>query len=76
MEQTQQEQQTSRQLEPHQQRVVEEKQQNDERLAKLTAFLDGPVFVRLDGAERARLTRQRRIMEELSEVLGERIAAF
>lgn len=76
MEQTQYEQQASRQLEPHQQRVVEEKQQNDERLTKLIAFNEGPVFARMDQADRQLMLRQQAVMTELSEILGQRIARF
>jgi hypothetical protein len=64
-------------LAPHQQRIVDEKAQNDERLSKLVDFIKtNPVFDKLPDAERLRLTRQHRIMDELSNVLGERIAAF
>ena len=66
-------------LQPHQQRVVEEKRELDERLAKLVAFIENnPTFnsTVLIEAERNRLRRQRVKMEELSQILGERIAAF
>lgn len=66
-------------LQPHQQRVVEEKCELDERLAKLVDFIENnPTFTSkvLIDAERDRLRRQRGKMEELSAILGERIAAF
>lgn len=65
-------------LQPHQQRVVEEKKENDDRLVKLVAFIESnPAFnTVLIEAERNRLRRQRKIMEDLSAVLGERISAF
>lgn len=66
-------------LQPHQQRVVEEKRELDERLAKLVDFIENnPTFKStvLIEAERNRLRRQRTKMEELSQILGERIAAF
>lgn len=71
--------QAANKLEPHQQRVVEEKAQNDERLSKLNDFIENnPVFLSkvLIDAERLRLIRQRDLMTQLSQVLGERIAAF
>ena len=66
-------------LQPHQQRVVEEKRELDERLAKLVDFIENnPTFnsTVLIEAKRNRLHRQRVKMEELSQILGERIAAF
>ncbi len=64
------------QLEPHQQRVIDEKEQLDTKIAALGVFLDGTIFPTLDVGERIRLTRQFDIMQEYSKVLGERIAAF
>lgn len=69
------------QLQPHQQRVVDEKAQNDDRLAKLAAFIDTfdkgfSMFASLPEPERMRLYAQHRVMKELSAILGERIAAF
>lgn len=62
---------------PHQQRVVDEKADNDERMAKLGAFMDSnPLFGKLDEAEQKRMARQHSLMFQLSIVLGERIAAF
>lgn len=63
-------------LAPHQQRVVEEKQQLDERLSKLTAFLESPACNVVDANEVFRLNQQHLHMERYSTVLGERIAAF
>jgi hypothetical protein len=67
-------------MEPYQQRVVDEKAQNDDRLEKLGAFIDGKgntsVFGELPEDEQERLVRQRSCMAELSGILGERIAAF
>lgn len=66
-----------KQYQPHQQRVVDEKAENDGRLEKLKAFIESnPTFETLPGAEQVRLCRQARIMRELSDVLGERIAEF
>lgn len=62
---------------PHQQRVVDEKTELDERRAKLGDFITvNPIFQGLTEAEQERLKRQRKIMSEYSDVLGERIDAF
>lgn len=64
-------------MQPHQQRVVDEKKDLDEKLGRLRAFIDGPgIFHDLGAAEQERMNRQARIMAEYSAVLGERIAAF
>jgi hypothetical protein len=63
-------------LKPHQQRVIAEKAELDERLAKLVAFRHTAVHQTLPAAERARLSRQHYHMAEYSRVLGERIEAF
>ncbi len=63
-------------LEPHQQRVVDEKRELDERIAKLHAFQSNPIFKSLPPAEIGRLYRQENAMREYSAVLAERIQAF
>ena len=63
-------------LQPHQRRVVTEKAELDEKIDKLTAFMDGPVFSGLDEAEQERLVRQLHYMGHYTAVLSERIAAF
>jgi hypothetical protein len=63
-------------LQPHQQRVVDEKAENDERLTKLIAFTKTPIFAGLDSDERNRLDQQAATMAMLSDILGDRIAAF
>lgn len=63
-------------LQPHQQRVVIEKADLDEKLTKLRAFFGTETFANLDDAEMERLQRQADHMSAYSEVLGERIAAF
>lgn len=66
------------QLAPHQERVVAEKAELDERLAKLKTFIfdDGKVFNTLDPEERNRLENQFTAMTRYSAILGQRIAAF
>jgi hypothetical protein len=63
-------------LAPHQQRVVNERAELNERLAKLVAFTQGLTCAGLDYAERNRLDQQVATMTMYSEILGERIAAF
>lgn len=64
-------------LQPHQQRVVEEKDQLDGRLSHLDAFIvENPTFKTLPEAEQVRLTRQANVMHQYSDLLAERIDAF
>ena len=63
-------------LQPHQQRVVAEKAELDERLNKLQAFTKTPNYGQISQAERNRLAVQETHMTAYSNVLGERIAAF
>ena len=63
-------------LPPHQQRVVEEKRDLDEKLAKLGAFFDTPIFAGLDEGEKGRLELQEEVMTKYSVILGQRISAF
>jgi len=63
-------------LQPHQQRVVDEKRELDEKLAKIDAFGRTELFKSLPADEQGRLNRQHSLMEQYSAVLGERIAAF
>ena len=64
------------QYQPHQQRVVDEKTELDDRRSKLAAFLYTGTFEALDAAERERLEKQLRLMTSYSDVLAERIKAF
>ena len=63
-------------LQPHQQRVLEEKQQLDERRQKLGEFKNTNGFANLSWQEQERLNTQAHIMTMYSAVLGERIAHF
>ena len=63
-------------LAPHQQRVVTERDELAERLAKLFAFFQSPIFAGLPAAEQTRLRSQARFMDGYLAVLGERIEAF
>lgn len=66
----------TKELQPHQQRVVVEKAELDGKLTKLTAFFGTEAFANLDDAEMNRLQRQADHMKAYSDVLGERIIAF
>lgn len=61
---------------PHQQRVVDEQVALDEKLTKLLVFIGTPLYHSLEEPEQKRLQRQLRYMQQYSEVLAERIAAF
>ena len=61
---------------PHQLRVIEERQALDEKRQKLTAFIGGEIYRKLDGMEQSRLNRQLEAMTLYSNILVERIAAF
>ena len=63
-------------MHPHQQRVVAEKMDLDEKLVKLVAFAKTDIYSGLSEAERKRMDRQARAMTAYSIVLGERIASF
>lgn len=64
-------------MSPHQERVVDEKSQLDERLTKLAEFIDSNrIYSLLPDAEKLRMARQRASMAEYSAILAERIAAF
>lgn len=67
---------TATSLPPHQQRVIDEQRDLDEKLGKLGAFFGTPIFAGLDEEERQRLEHQQAAMQEYSTILGERIAAF
>ena len=65
-------------LQPHQQRVVDEKKELDAKLTKLSAFISSENFHSIvdDANEIYNLHNQERFMLGYSRVLGERIAAF
>jgi hypothetical protein len=63
-------------LQPYQQRVVQEKAELDEKLEKLCLFCYSRTFEELPLMERERLNQQRHIMTSYSAILGARIAAF
>lgn len=64
------------QLAPHQQRVVDEKRELDERREKLDAFCSTTLFHGLPDSEQSLLLRQGVAMRVYSDILAERIASF
>lgn len=63
-------------LQPHQQRVVDEKKELDDKREKLLTFINGSVFRNLNQAEKDRLITQYGVMGIYSEILHQRIRAF
>ena len=63
-------------MEPYQQRVVEEKAQLDDKRQKLADFMQGPNFKTVQSLEQGRLYLQEAAMQFYSNVLGQRIEAF
>jgi hypothetical protein len=58
---------------PHQQRVIDEKRELDERLARLRAFLLSPTAADLAPREQQLLDTQSMAMELYSRALGQRL---
>lgn len=64
-------------MQPHQQRVVDEKAELDTKAKALSEFIsNSPIFETLDSDEQGRMKEQCEIMWQYSEILGQRIAAF
>ena len=64
-------------MQPHQQRVVDEKDELDKKAHALSDFIGySPIFDTLDPAEQERLKEQNDVMWQYSEILAARIAAF
>ena len=64
-------------MQPHQQRVVDEKTELDKKANALSQFIGvNPIFGDIDPDEQDRLREQCEIMWQYSEILGKRIAAF
>lgn len=61
---------------PHQQRVVDEKAELDDKLAKLKAFKESDLFNSLEIEDRVLLIVQCTYMREYSKILGKRIDRF
>ena len=64
-------------MQPHQQRVIDEKKELNEKLSKLKTFIEvSPIFKSLHPDERNRLKHQFDVMTEYSNILSQRITAF
>jgi hypothetical protein len=63
-------------VQPHQQRVIDEKKELDGKRERLQSFIGGETYRTLDPTEQSRLNRQLEAMTLYSNILGERIAAF
>lgn len=64
-------------MKPHEQRVIDEKNELADRLAKLTTFIaSNPLFCSLPYDEQGRMKIQRFIMGEYKAVLEDRIDNF
>lgn len=63
-------------MQPHQQRVVDEKTELDEKRAKLEAFTHTEDFANLPRSERDRLEHQAFHMTAYSDILAARIFEF
>lgn len=63
-------------LQPYQQRVVEERAQLEERIARLQTFCNDARFYTVERPERDRMTAQLHAMRHYSAILKERIEAF
>jgi hypothetical protein len=68
---------TNKELAPHQQRVVQERNELNEKIEKLTAFIeDSPIFRALPDIDAEHLIGQRGAMLLYKEYLDRRIARF
>jgi hypothetical protein len=64
-------------LQPHQDRVVQERAELKEKLERLSLFIETPFFQKaMDEREKARMLRQQEVMKEYVAVLDDRIAAW
>ena len=61
---------------PHQQRVIEEKRELDDRIERLMTFLNARMFRELTTGEQSRLRIQLYAMQTYGTILGERIVHF
>ena len=63
-------------MKQHEQRVVDEKKELDEKIAALDAFLEGPVFPTLPNQDQDLLIDQVSTMDDYSDILARRIQRF
>lgn len=64
-------------MQPHEQRVVDEKKELDEKMDKLDKFIQSnPLYGTLAKEDQKLLERQYKAMDTYSYILGQRIAKF
>lgn len=64
-------------MQPHQQRVVDEQSELQDKATKLDEFIkSSPIFAGLDGAQKGLLKAQLGVMQAYGEILALRIASF
>lgn len=63
-------------MKPHEQRVIDEKAQLDDRMEKLVAFLGSETFTQVDTYNQLLLQMQAHAMTTLSGILNLRISQF
>jgi hypothetical protein len=63
-------------MQPHQERVIAEKDDLDAKRDRLRAFFGTDLYREIDKAEQSRLNRQLEAMTLYSNILEERITAF
>ncbi|MEQ4907360.1 crAss001_48 related protein [Proteus vulgaris] len=63
-------------MQPHQQRVVDEKSELDDKITKLAAFTGGDIFKSLEHLDQELLSQQLVHMRNYSETLSLRIERF
>lgn len=62
---------------PHQQRVIDEKRDLDEKRTKLLEFIqNSPIYATLNESDQTLLTEQFEVMTHYSVILGSRIEHF
>ncbi|HDU8496885.1 TPA: hypothetical protein RG419_003582 [Morganella morganii] len=63
-------------MQPHQQRVVDEKAELDDKISKLTVFTGGDIFKSIHQEDQDLLIDQLSLMAKYSQVLQKRISRF
>lgn len=63
-------------MQAHQERVVAERAELDDKMDKLSKFLDTNTYYNLSEGEKGRLVEQLGIINQYRDVLDRRIAAF
>jgi hypothetical protein len=66
----------SKELQPHQLRVIEEKKELSEKISKLEKFFDSGAVANICAIERTMLTQQVFYMKQYEGILRERIKFF